>query len=470
MGRADEHYLHVQGDGLRPQALGGEEAQALAHLLHHDLAVPDRPLEAIVGEEVAQDLLHRQHQIAAVGLVQRAAPDQREVGLEGAVHGLLLDAPEQVVVGGVPLHDHRRPRRFAVVHSHVHLVLAKGQLLHPGLRGRAGRLGLMRLTQEGVDVGDDVLLHLIEVAHHLGQLLVLLLQILNEAADHVQGHLAVQGLERPVGLLLPGARLLQRSLQLRLQGFPPPADGLANLGLQAEEFLLAEGAALHYGQHDPARRRGLDGEPLLLGPLVELGQQRLPLALEGLADGVAAGGVLVAFEGGGDLLPRPLDKRLHVLLKATADAGGQAQRARPIGVDEVVDVAPVAGSLFVLGHTLKEGVDGRHLAGARLPRHVDVEPHVADAQPEIQGLHRSLLPDDGVQPRQVGRAGETQAGRIADVAELGCGHFLRCRHVFSRRGTPRVGQRDNHLEKGWCQLVRPWRLTTQSVESRAKPV
>src|SRR5690606_5096396 len=47
-------------------------------------------------------------------------------------------------------------------------------------------------------------------------------------------------------------------------------------------------------------------------------------------------------------------------------------------------------------------------------------------------------------------------------------HFFRRGHVLLQ--PLYLGQRDNHPEKGWCQLARPWRLAAQGVESRARPV
>ena len=79
-------------------------------------------------------------QVAAVGAVQRAGLDQREVGDQRAHLREVLDAADEVVVGGVVLVHDRRAAAAAVLDQHVHLVAPQ--------RGLALGLGATRDAEE----------------------------------------------------------------------------------------------------------------------------------------------------------------------------------------------------------------------------------------------------------------------------------------------------------------------------------
>jgi hypothetical protein len=59
---------------------------------------------------MAENVERLHDQEAPVRAVQRARPDLAKVGHHRAEHRAVLDPPEQVVVGRVPLDDDRRSR------------------------------------------------------------------------------------------------------------------------------------------------------------------------------------------------------------------------------------------------------------------------------------------------------------------------------------------------------------------------
>ena len=126
-------------------------------------------LERLVGQRLAQQGAGIDHQVAAVGPQQRAALDQAVVGDQGAELRLLLDAAEQVVVGGVGLDHHRRARLAAVVHHHVDAIVLEQRFGWAEQQG--GGVGLFFLGVSArlvlLHVLRDVLAHRSQVLDHL---------------------------------------------------------------------------------------------------------------------------------------------------------------------------------------------------------------------------------------------------------------------------------------------------------------
>ena len=112
-GIAQQHHLHVERDGLRLQRDGVGEAQGLRQPMYADLVGLERALDLLPDDGLHEELARIHHQIAAVGSMQRARLDETEVGGEGAELRHLLDAADDVAVGGQILVDHgRAPSRL----------------------------------------------------------------------------------------------------------------------------------------------------------------------------------------------------------------------------------------------------------------------------------------------------------------------------------------------------------------------
>ena len=94
--------------GSRLERHGAGEAQHLLERDGADLAGAQRPLQRFPAEIAASSRSRVEHQIAAIGPVQRAGHDQIEIGEQRAEARHVLDAADQVLMGRVVLVDDRR--------------------------------------------------------------------------------------------------------------------------------------------------------------------------------------------------------------------------------------------------------------------------------------------------------------------------------------------------------------------------
>ena len=147
-------------------------------------------------------------------------------------------------------------------------------------------------------------------------------------------------------------------------------------------------------------------------------KSRSRFSLKDLAVASLPLGVVFAVEGPPYVRLRRFDQPPHVPLELHCLAGPQLQRSGPVGIVEVVDVAPIGRRLLVPGRPLEKGGDGGHLASARQAGGVDVEAGVLYLQPELESLERPVLPDYGLGRFELLRALKTQAARVTDPAHL----------------------------------------------------
>ena len=129
--------------------------------------------------------------------------------------------------------------------------------------------------------------------------------------------------------------------------------------------------------------------------------------------GFEATAVFVALKNRADGGNQLLDEVLHVALQACAAAAGQAQQLRTVGVDEVVDVAPVGRRLAAHALVLQQLTDDGVAAAARFTEQEEVVTFVMDVEAQMYRLngppvnHRSVQVGEGV------GAGEGEFRRIA---------------------------------------------------------
>src|SRR5262249_49784074 len=100
--------LQVQRDRFGVERRHGHRRELLADVLDSDLTGSELPLEGVPRERVAEYVYRVEQQKTPVRLVQRAGLDHAEVGDHGAEEGAVLDATEQIVVGGIRLEYYRR--------------------------------------------------------------------------------------------------------------------------------------------------------------------------------------------------------------------------------------------------------------------------------------------------------------------------------------------------------------------------
>ena len=223
-------------------------------------------LESLPGHRPAQHLAGIQDQVAAVGPVQGARPDQMEVGQERAHLGAMLDTTEQAIVVRVLLEDHRRAAEIAVVDDQVHPVFAEqGEAV---LRLGGGAVGARALggCDDRLDVLDDVLAQVVEVGENVGQVTVAGLQGIDQMADRVAGRLVVQ-LAQPVpGFADPDRRLPEGLLELFLQGLDLALDRLPGRRVEFLKGLGRNDLTVMDRREGEAHGRAQQRDAMVLGP------------------------------------------------------------------------------------------------------------------------------------------------------------------------------------------------------------
>ncbi len=163
-------------------------------------------------------------------------------------------------------------------------------------------------------------------------------------------------------------------------------------------------------QRDAVGRRALaQGLEGVLLALVELG-----------VDAAQAVAVLVGVERRRNGLAQLLDPLRHVVTQLRAAAGGQAQRDRPLGVSEVVGVAPVLRLAVRGACTFEQPGDQRAATQSGRTDHEQVVAGLADADTELDGFAGALLPEDGVTGVQLRCGGKSELRGVAGAAHLRC--------------------------------------------------
>ena len=280
--------------------------------------------------------------------MQHAGLDQREVGEQRAHHGDLLHAAHQVEIGRVALVDDRRSGRAAGIDQHVDPIAAQRGRLARGVgdgqvgRGRCAFRGLLLAgLQEVAQVVADALLHRREIGRHVGQVLVLGQQVVDQVVDHHGGDLVVEVAQAAAELALPARHLQQHLLQLPLQRLDLVLEALLLFRGQLLELLGGDDLAVLQRGEAEAGGRLQQGQAALARLLLQLVEALFLALLELLLEGAAARRVLLALEGGREAGAQLFYQPFHVALQLLAHAGRQAQGARCGGLFEVVDVAPV---------------------------------------------------------------------------------------------------------------------------------
>ncbi len=106
--------------------------------------------------------------------------------------------------------------------------------------------------------------------------------------------------------------------------------------------------------------------------------------------------ISLAFEHCGDVLLQREDEVLHVASEHLALASWQAYDSGHVGIFEVVNVAFVIRTLFLLLQFFQKKLDGGQSSSAHKAGHEDVVANAFDIQAQFDGLHRPILPDDPV--------------------------------------------------------------------------
>lgn len=119
---AEQNDFCVQGDRLRLEADGADQAERLSERLHSNVTRLERANEPLPGIRLEQHLQGLDDEIAAVAAVQRAGTNQRKISHQCSQVGLMLDSPDQIVVRRVVFKDDRRAFRLPIIDQQIDFV------------------------------------------------------------------------------------------------------------------------------------------------------------------------------------------------------------------------------------------------------------------------------------------------------------------------------------------------------------
>ena len=166
-----------------------------------DLARTQGALQSIPAETSGKEPLSVEHEIAAIGAMQRARDDQVEIGDERAKTREMLDAADQVLMGRLILIDDRRTCPTGIVDEYVDLVAAERR--HP-LGHRSFRLpGIAVLSGELLGMLEDVALDFAKIGHHRGEVSEGGAHLLQKVPHHDCRRVAVELADRVAMFALP---------------------------------------------------------------------------------------------------------------------------------------------------------------------------------------------------------------------------------------------------------------------------
>jgi hypothetical protein len=189
-----------------------------------------------------------------------------------------------------------------------------------------------------------------------------------------------------------------------------------------------------HGRHGETSGGAQDGDVLALCLGIQPLERLFLARPELLVDGAAPHLVVFALEQRRQDASELIERGHHALGQHPCPAMRELQRARPIGIIEVVDIGPV-GRRGGLGSLRPEvGLHRRGLAGGRWAQHEDVEVVALDVGAELDGFQRAILTDQLSDRVQLVGGLEAERPRVDDPAQLG--RFERLRARRDRRYLP----------------------------------
>ena len=359
-----------------------------------------------------------EHEEAAIRALQRPRLDLAKVGDHRADRVAVLDPADQVGEARVALDHDRRTRAVAVGDEDVGAVarVIGSCHLQEGQQGRRRRCALA-LTEivEVVEQGDA---HVRQMVEHLRQIVVALLQLGEVRAEHERDDLAVEHARPLCRLLLDNAHLAHVDRRGLLHLLAVLLDLALGVRRELRELLARERLPGHDRHRRDAGGRQLQRE----AALPREGGEPLPARVTsrsklGEAVGTARRHIL-AVEHARDLAHRRGHELVQVGGEGRAAAAGQAQRARPLRVLEVVDVHPVVGRRLTAGETRKLVAHRLATAAAGPAGDVQVEACRLDREAKLDRGERARLADGALEGRQLGRAAERDVLRGDPPAQL----------------------------------------------------
>ena len=355
--------------------MGNRHAAGAVDLLDLDQSVPQCALQRQPDTTVARQCLGAQNQNAAIRLVQGTAPDQAEVGLQGALDLPVLDPAEQVFICRVAFQIDGRRTQISIIDDQIDRITQ--------LRRCDGRTLARLLRLEGVEMVQQVLTHLDEPAAEARPRRELLLHLVQQAGQRLVGGVAFETAQPlQIGRLAvhpPTVQVGQGAGHLGVGGLKvgpllirQVGHGLFVLGQGRDE---AETALLRLNQ-----RQALVGGRLaqLVQLAADLAVERLRLRLDPRLKALAGEHLLQGFADA-------RDQRRHRIAEPASLSGRQAVGAWPVPMAEIVQIDPVARR--IAGDIFRQETQRRaHAPAVVAGQNEDVEPLAPQRQAEFQSL------------------------------------------------------------------------------------
>ncbi|MCG3121489.1 MAG: hypothetical protein ALAOOOJD_04607 [bacterium] len=254
--------------------------------------------------------------------------------------------------------------------------------------------------------------------HNGRQAVILFQQFLDQAADNIQRHLFIEGLQFFLRGALQPANLFHRRFQFIFQRFVPTLKFLAGRSGQRLKIRIAHGLAFLQRNGGHSQRRGLQHKTGFRRLRIDLFQFFGPLLLKRFNDGIAPVIVFITLKRFGNFPPHMFEQALHILLQRPAATGRQLANLRLIGILKIIEVTPIRWRGFAAGQLFQKGAHCRHLADARRPRHENIEAAVVNFQAKLQRRNGAFLPDNSFQRFEVGRGLDAENFRIKRATQL----------------------------------------------------
>ncbi len=386
-------------------------------------------LEPFPGIRLTENLARIENQESAIGAMQRAGPDQREVAEQRAHVHVVLDAPDQILQGRIVL-VHDRARAVSRIFDQQ---IDQITLDRDGSGEECGfRLFVaLRRFMERLATLEDVLHDLVEITGDVGQIAVAGLDVLDQVTDGQPQRLAADFLDDALHIPPPARELVHQLVQFFIARADLLSEFLLPLFRQLGELLVRIGLlGILKRREDETLRRPQQGNAGFLRIVAELAQGGLLAMLFLFLQRLDALAVLFAVESRRYRRADFADEALHVVAQLQTPAARQAQQARPHRIGEIIDIAPVDRRWTLVGFILEQATDHGMAPASRLTEHEEAVALVRHFEAEVDGGDGTRMNQRRIEIGHAVGRGESQAVRSAGGVQCLGADFVAIWHLF----------------------------------------
>jgi len=419
---AEQDDLGRERDGIGLQGLRAHDRHAVHGRFNRHGAGAQATFQHLPRIGLKQQSACVDQQISAVGQMQAAGADEREIGEQGAHLRLLFDAADEIANRRVVFDDNGGSGFGAIADQQVNPEAAQARI---GLGGEIGHRHVGhnffpfgdRGDAKQTGVADQFLCYRFDVCKHVRQIGEGAANVFDHVHDRQVGVFAVEFRHFLAAFAFPAGKAFEQNGKFILQRFELAGYHFAlGIGQGIEVFWLHD-TRLYNGSEGESDGRAQQGEVLGAG-LFAQGLEGLLLGMVDAVDGGAAARlVFVAFEDGWDERLQFVDGLVHRVFELLGPAGWQCDGARTVGLREIGHVNPISGGGHFRGILVDQREDGAVAGGAAFAQNKDVEARLVDAGAEVQGLKGAGLADQSFEGFQFGGGFEGERFGFTDPAK-----------------------------------------------------